>query len=316
MSIQSIIQSYSPAGKLLLLFGLFLFCLGIATLAQILILFPFADMNSLDDVAALSDFSNPRLITGMKLAQGISAIITFIIPAFLFAYFSSENKFSYLKTNKSFSTASGVAVLLLVFTAMPIINWMGELNSHLTLPAFLSEVEEWMKTSEDSLKKLTEEFLKMDTVGDLLINIIVIALLAAVGEELLFRGAMQNVFLEWTRNSHVAVWITAILFSALHAQFYGFLPRMMLGVVLGYLYIWSGSLWLPILLHFLNNGLSVLFSYLVGKGMISDAAETIGTGETPMIYVITSFVISIGLMLFIYREAERSKTANTEQPNN
>ena len=112
----------------------------------------------------------------------------------------------------------------------------------------------------------------MDGIGDLVVNLIIVALLAAVGEELLFRGSMQNIFLEWTKNKHAAVWITAVLFSALHAQFYGFLPRMLLGVVLGYLYIWSGSLWLSMLFHFLNNGLAVLFSYLIAKGTISETS--------------------------------------------
>jgi hypothetical protein len=133
------------------------------------------------------------------------------------------------------------------------------------------------------------------------VNLIIVALLAAVGEELLFRGAMQNIIIEWTKNKHTAVWITAILFSAMHAQFYGFLPRMLLGVVLGYLYIWSGSLWLSMLFHFLNNGLAVLFSYLIGKGTISETAETVGAGDTPVYFVLLSLVVSAGLMFVIYK---------------
>lgn len=300
MSIQAIIQGYKPAGKFLLLMGLFLFFLGLASLAQVLIIFPFAEMKSMNDIASLTDFSNPNIIKGMKIAQAVSAIMTFMIPALLFAWFSSEKKLSYLKVDKGFSLTSGIVVLMLVFAAMPVINWMGELNSHLTLPPFLSGLEEWMKASEESLKKLTEAFLKMDTVGDLILNILVIALLAAIGEELLFRGAMQNIILEWTRNYHVAVWLTAIIFSALHMQFFGFLPRMLLGVVLGYLYVWSGSLWLPILFHFLNNGLAVLFSYLIAKGILPDAAETVGAGDTPIMYVIASAIVSVGLLYLVY----------------
>jgi len=302
MPIQSIIQGYRPASKFLLLIGLFLFSLGIASVAQVLILFPFADMKSMNDIASLTDYTNPNIIKGMKLAQAASAIIMFIIPALLFAWMSSEKKISYLKMNKGFNIQLGLIVLLLVFAAMPLINWTGELNGHLRLPGFLSGLEEWMKASEESLKRLTEEFLKMDTIGDLFINIIVIALLAAVGEELLFRGAMQNVFLEWTKNVHVAVWVTAILFSAFHMQFYGFLPRMLLGVVLGYLYIWSGSLWLPILFHFLNNGLAVLFAYLISKGIISEEVETVGAGGTSILLVAASLAASVGLMYYMYKQ--------------
>ena len=312
MSIQSIIQGFQPAGKFLLLIGLFLFCLGIASIAQVLILLPFAEMKSINDIASLTDFSNPNIIKGMKIAQAVSAILTFIVPAFLFAWFSSEKKIGYLKLNKGFNIIIGSAVVLLVFSAMPLINWIGEVNSHFTLPDFLSGIEHWMKSTEESLKKLTDAFLQMNGITDLVVNLIVVALLAAIGEELFFRGAMQNVFLEWTKSSHAAVWITAILFSALHAQFYGFLPRMLLGVVLGYLYIWSGSLWLSMLFHFLNNGLAVLFSYLIGKGKISETAETVGAGDTPIILVIASVIVSIGLLYFVYKNRERSSVLTYE----
>jgi membrane protease YdiL (CAAX protease family) len=201
-------------------------------------------------------------------------------------------------------------VVVLVFAAMPMINWTGELNSHLTLPNFMSGLENWMKSSEESAKKITDAFLQMNNLTDLFVNLIIVALLAAVGEELLFRGAMQNIILEWTKNKHTAVWITAILFSALHAQFYGFLPRMLLGVVLGYLYIWSGSLWLSMLFHFLNNGLAVLFSFLIGKGTISETAETVGAGDTPIYFVAMSVVVSAGLMYVIYKNREEVQALN------
>ena len=301
MSIQSIIEKFHPSGKFFLLLGLFLLCLGIASVIQVLIILPYADLKSMGDLAKLEDFSNPRIVQGMKIAQAVSVLFTFILPSILFAWFCSEKKISYLKINKGFHIIFGIVVILLVFVVMPLINWAGELNSHFVLPEFMSGIENWMKSSEENLKKLTEAFLQMDNIGDLFGNIIVVALLAAVGEELFFRGCMQNIFLEWTKNKHMAVWITAILFSALHFQFYGFLPRMLLGVVLGYLYIWSGSLWLSMLFHFPNNGLAVLFAYLIGKNVISEQAETIGAGETPVYYVLVSAIISIGLMYFIYK---------------
>jgi len=299
MSIQTTIEKFHPSGKFFLLMGLFLLCLGVASVVQVLILASFADLKSINDIAKLEDFSNPNIIKGMKIAQAVSAVLMFIIPTFLFAYFASEKKISYLKMNKGFSFFLGFAVVILVFTLMPLINWSGEINGKLSLPEFMSGLENWMKSSEENLKKLTEAFLQMDGIGDVVVNVVIVALLASVGEELLFRGAMQNVFVEWTKNIHIAVWVTAILFSAFHMQFYGFIPRMLLGVVLGYLYIWSGSLWLPILFHFLNNGLAVVFSYLVGKGIISEEAETIGSGESPVYYVLISSVLSAGVFFFI-----------------
>jgi len=306
MSIQSTIQQYHPARKFLLLIGLFLVFLTVASVVQVLIILPFTDLKSINNL----DFSNPSIIQAMKIAQAVSAILAFIVPSLLFAYLSSEKKIAYLKLNSGFNLTPGLAAVILVFAAMPVINWTGELNSHLTLPSFMSGLENWMKTSEESAKKITDAFLQMNGIGDLFVNLIVVALLAAVGEELLFRGAMQNIFFEWTKNKHTAVWITAILFSALHAQFYGFLPRMLLGVVLGYLYIWSGSLWLSMLFHFLNNGMAVLFSFLIGKGAISEKAETVGSGDTPIYFVALSVAICAGLMYVIYKNRQAPQALN------
>lgn len=261
-------------------------------------------MTALDSGESLKgfDLENPATVTMLKLTQAISALLIFIIPAVVFALFTSEKKLGYLKLN-SFSLFHGAAVLVLVFAAMPLINWTGEVNSHLALPEFLSGLENWMRVKEDNLKELTKIFLQMNTPGDLAVNLIIVALLAAVGEELLFRGALQNTFSELFKNTHTAVWITAILFSALHAQFYGFIPRMLLGVVLGYLYVWSGSLWLSVLFHFLNNGMAVLFAYLIGKGIIPDEAETVGAGDTPFIFVASSLIVCSGIMYLIYQKS-------------
>ena len=252
------------------------------------------------DSDAELDLSNSVGTSSFIIMQALSVILLFMVPALLFVLFTSDKKLHYFKLI-GFNPALALIVIILLFAIMPLINWTGEINSHLSLPDFMSGIEDWMKASEERARELTEALLDMNGVGDLLVNIIVVALLAAIGEELLFRGALQNVFLEWTKNSHIAVWVTAILFSALHAQFYGFLPRMLLGVALGYLYIWSGSLWLPMLFHFLNNGLAVLFAYLIGKGVISKSAETIGAGETPVYFVMVSAVVSVWLMYFVYK---------------
>lgn len=317
-----------PSGRFFLLLGLFLFFLAIASALQVLVIIPFAGLSSADELAKiedlLSDFSNPSLVQGMKLAQALSAIVAFIVPALVFAYlthpFSSpqaaeifayegrkwRETFSYLKISRYFNLIFFPVILLLVFAAMPLINWTGELNSHFSLPDFLSGIETSMKASEERLKELTEAFLRMNGIGDLLLNLLVIALLAAVGEELLFRGAMQNVLAEWTKNIHISVLLTAILFSALHFQFYGFLPRMLLGILLGYLYVWSGSLWLPVLFHFFNNGFAVLFTFLIQQGVISENAETIGAGEGEMILVGTSAALSATLMYFLWKQRIRT----------
>lgn len=290
-----------PSGKLAILIGLFFISIGISTFLQILILLPFADIKSLGDISALTDFSNPNILKGMKIAQGVSAVTIFIIPSLLFVYITSEEKVKYLRMNSGISLTSSISVLVLVLSAMPFINWLGEINSHLIFPPVMHNIEEWVKNSEENAKKLTDAFLEMNDVSDLLVNIVVIALLAAIGEEMFFRGCLQNSIIEWVGNKHRGIWITAIIFSASHMQFYGFLPRMVLGVMLGYIYMWSGSLWLSMLFHFLNNGLAVLFTYLIHQGMLSEEAETIGASN-PIYYALASVVVSSGLLYIIYRE--------------
>lgn len=271
----------------------------------LLLIFTLTALDSGDSLKGF-DLENPATVMMLKFSQAISALLIFIIPTIVFVLFTSEKKLGYLRLNR-FNSILGVAALTLVFTAQPVINWMGEINNHLSLPEFLSALENWMRTKEDNLKELTKIFLQMDSLGDLLVNLAIVALLAAVGEELLFRGALQNTLAELFRNKHIAIWVTGILFSALHAQFYGFIPRMMLGVVLGYLYVWSGSLWLPIFFHFMNNGMAVLVAYLIGKGMVSDEAETVGAGDTPFYYVAMSLAVSLTILYFIYRNRLKSE---------
>ena len=134
-----------------------------------------------------------------------------------------------------------------------------------------------MKASEEQAAALTEAFLKMSTPGELIFNLFMIALIPAIGEELLFRGIVQNIFSRWLKNNHAAVWFTAILFSAMHMQFYGFIPRLMLGAMLGYLLVWSGNLWWPIIAHFVNNAAAVIFSYLFQNKFIDLDPDTIGS---------------------------------------
>ncbi|HEV7423641.1 MAG TPA: CPBP family intramembrane glutamic endopeptidase, partial [Candidatus Paceibacterota bacterium] len=193
-----------------------------------------------------------------------------------------------------------------LIVSLPLINYLGELNSRMSLPAFLSGVEKWMKDSENQAAELTKNFLEMHSVSDVVFNVFMIALLPAIGEEFLFRGIIQKIFSEWSKNIHVAVWISAILFSAMHMQFYGFLPRMMLGVLLGYLLVWSGSLWLPIIAHFVNNAAAVIFTYLFREELMSVDPDKMGT-EGEMSTAVISVIVLAGLLWLIYRKEKIRK---------
>jgi len=149
----------------------------------------------------------------------------------------------------------------------------------------------------------------MHSVSQMLYMVFMIGLLPALGEELLFRGILQRLFSEWTRNIHAGIWISAVLFSAMHMQFYGFIPRMMLGALLGYLLAWSGSLWLPVIAHFINNASAVVLTYLFSKNVIELDADKIGTGDE-MNVVWISIVVVAFLLLLIYRIEKNRRLEN------
>ncbi len=131
--------------------------------------------------------------------------------------------------------------------------------------------------------------------------------MAALSEELFFRGLIQRSMQNVCKNVHVAVWVTAILFSAFHMQFYGFLPRMLMGAYLGYLFLWSGSLWVSIMAHFVNNGMAVLLIWLANRGKISVDADKVGIQDNEWIVVLTSILMVAASLLLIYRTEVKRK---------
>ena len=146
---------------------------------------------------------------------------------------------------------------------------------------------------------------KMELPIDLLVAMLVIAVLPAIGEELVFRGLIQNELYRGTKNIHVAIWVAAILFSAIHFQFFGFVPRLLLGALFGYLYYWSRNLWIPILAHFVNNGLSVLVMYFYQRGSFEYDLEN--PESVPLNAVIISGVVTIGLLYYLYQYFQAHK---------
>lgn len=247
----------------------------------------------------------------LRTVQALQTLCVFFLPPFVVAYLWSEQPLRWLHLQK---TSCPAVLLLLVPLSMviaaPGINLLAHLNEQMSLPAFLQPLEEIMKEMELRAAALTEQFLQVHSVKGLLVNILIMALLPAMGEELTFRGLLLNSLTRQSDESvqtarrssfHIAVWVVAILFSAIHLQFYGFFPRMLIGAYLGYLLLWSGSLWLPILAHFTNNAIAVTTYYIVFRSQTDTSVlETIGTGDTLWLGI-TSLVLSLLLIFCIYR---------------
>ncbi|MCC6837877.1 MAG: CPBP family intramembrane metalloprotease [Bacteroidia bacterium] len=257
------------------------------------------------------NMDNDSVITMLKVMQAVSVILVFILPALLFAAFWTKPRIHYLGITKKplFSTIILAAVGMVM--AMPMINWLSELNQQMSLPEMFSGVEAWMKNSEAKAMELTDAFTRGTSVGSLLLNLFVVAFMAAVSEELFFRGMLQKVLIECFKNKHVAVWIGAALFSAFHMQFYGFVPRMLMGAYLGYLFLWSGSLYPSIVAHFVNNGMAVLLVWLANRGTIFVDADKVGMEQGEFIYVIVSIVMVVSSLFLVYRLEQKKRNVQS-----
>lgn len=243
-------------------------------------------------------YSSPDEISFLKLFQGISHFGMFMLPAFVYAWLSGINKYNYLRIS-SFPVSRLVilTVLLLVFI-LPVVGLTVEWNSNLSLPEFMQPIENWMRSTEESATLLTEKLLSDSSFTALLVNLFIMAVLPAFGEEFIFRGVLIRIFGKVIKNIHINIFIVALIFSALHLQFFGFLPRFILGVVLGYLLYWSGSLWLPIIFHFLFNGTTVVVFYLSANGIINADPDKVGTLENPFLVILPLAVVVVIMFWF------------------
>ena len=247
------------------------------------------------------NYQNHYDINILKYFQILQSIGLFIIAPFLIAVLFSNKPLEYLKISKTTGIMTFILACLIMFSCMPLIEWMVDINSHLRLPHQFSEIEKWMKDSESNADVVTKAFLNVTTAKGLILNLIMIGFLPALGEELLFRGLLVKFFGEWTKNKHLGIIISAFLFSAIHFQFYGFIPRMMLGILFGYLFVWSGTIWIPVFVHLLNNSTAVITSYLQSRGFIKVDVDKMFSFQNQYLYILFSLIATtVFISLFYY----------------
>jgi uncharacterized protein len=294
-----------PFNRLLFFVLLMIASFGAVFLIGMLLAQPIFGVSLAKLPAVLSDFGNPASIGLLKYFQILQSFGLFIIPPLLAGFFFERNPSRYLALDTSPRQAAYWLVFIALVVMTPLVNGMIEWNESLRLPASMAGIEDWMKRTEEEAGKLTDAFLQVETTGGFLLNILMIAVLPAFGEEFLFRGVIQRMLGDWTRNMHVAILISAFAFSAMHLQFYGFLPRFFLGLVFGYLFFWTGSLWIPIFAHFLNNATAMVFEALVSSGRATEEAGSFGSDNPFLIAV--SAALTGGVMFAIYRMQKRNE---------
>ncbi|MCF8370381.1 MAG: CPBP family intramembrane metalloprotease [Bacteroidales bacterium] len=236
-----------------------------------------------------------------KYFQILNSLGMFVIPPFIIAKMFDGNAGNYLAINKTPRLTTVILTGLAMVAALPIIGYTAEINAKISLPGGLHAIEEWMRNMEEAALDMTVKLLRMDTFSDFLINMLMIALIPALGEELLFRGVIQRILGEWARNHLIAILITAFLFSAFHMQFMSFLPRFLLGIYLGYLLVWTKNIWLPIIAHFVNNAGAVIYYYVSDVDISEDMANP-ASDDFPFYVVLISVVVFFVIARLIARK--------------
>ena len=223
-------------------------------------------------------------IVMLKIGQGLSSLLIFVAPPLILYGFTRHEPMRAIGFRKSVSARMLLIGVAVMFASLPVTNQLTTWNEKMSLGAFKA-LEDLLKQMEDTAGDLTERMLQVDTVWGLLFNLLVIALIPALGEELTFRGMLQQALVKGCKNAHVGIFLSAAIFSFIHFQFYGFLPRMFLGLLLGYMFYYSGSLWTSILMHFVNNGAAVVVAYFEQRNQISTSVEDFGATDSPIILV-------------------------------
>ncbi len=233
------------------------------------------------------------IIPILYITQISSQAAIFLIPTILYIWlmrkFTPQSGIWGARKPAVFTILMTFAVVVL---SLPLVSWLTEINLKIPLPEMLVHAEE-------NAGALLQLFFGNHSKGRFLLNLLMIAVIPAVGEELFFRGILQEHLRQGFRNTHLAVVVTALAFSFFHFQFQGFIPRFFLGLLFGYLMVWSGSIWVPVLAHFINNGSAVLVEFLAQKGVLQTGYEEFGQYSS-MLQVMLSITLTGAICYLIY----------------
>ena len=281
----------SPLYKLFVFFALFI--AGTLMAGLLLAVVALTKGYGLSEFSAMMGEGVGGLPTDViRASLWVQTLTTFIIPAVIFGLvFYYREFFNYFQLTRwpSLSVLGMSAVILIA--SYPLVQLSYEVNQ-------LLPVSGWMQDMEADAAEMLSEVLDMNSPGDYIWTLVMVAVLPAIGEELVFRGIFQKQFTEWTKSPLLSIWIAAFIFSAIHLQFEGFLPRLVLGGVLGHLYYWTKTLWVPIIIHFLNNGVQVSVLYFSGIDL-SQVDETASEKIEWWVVLLSTGVLFIASHLLI-----------------
>lgn len=246
----------------------------------------------------------------LRLGTVAQDVLLFIIPAAAASVMLSDNGGRLLCVDRMPSLYVTLAALATLGYSIPLMNMIVMWNESMSLPAALAPMEQWMRQAEDAARGQVEMLFGGTSWGDLAVSLLIVAVLAGVSEELFFRGAMQRILSSGPLGPHAAIWLTAVLFSVFHMQFFGFFPRLLLGAFFGYLLYWSGSVWLPAIVHAFNNGTVVYASWHSRAVAGGEEFDLNSLGVNSWVFVVLSVLFTV-IMICVLNHITKSRKSVT-----
>ncbi len=246
----------------------------------------------------------------MIFLQGFTAFGTFILPAIVYARITQSRVLPFFTLDRPVSKLLLFLAVATLISGQGLVTFSAWLNQQIAFPDWTGSLGRSLNEMNEKVDRGYRIFLDIHSFGRLMVMLLVAGILPAFGEEFLFRGIVQRIFQHWTRHGHLAVWLAAIIFSLIHMQFLNFLPRLVLGAMLGYLFLWSGNLWYSIAAHFFNNAALLVYAYFyVMQG--GDPAELQSNADFQWLPVIFSSLLSLFLLYLFKRKAQIPDTDGT-----
>ncbi|MDF1573003.1 MAG: CPBP family intramembrane metalloprotease [Bacteroidales bacterium] len=252
---------------------------------------------SVFEILDITGEENKKVISAVKFLQIIGALGTFVFSSLLISFFYTGSWLGYFRFGKMIRAGAVLMLIVIMVTALPAVNMLTDLNARLELP--FAGAERYLRQLEEQTQVLMMALVRADNFWALLVNLFMIAIIPAVGEELVFRGLIQRHLTDLFRNGHVAIIVASVIFSLAHFQFYSFLPRFFLGMILGYAFYYGRSLWYPMIAHLVNNTLGVVFYYFYMKEAAVESLEDIGTMELMPVTALIS-LMAVGVLMYLW----------------
>ena len=241
-----------------------------------------------------TDVLNPKYYDAIMWMQAVSTFLMFFLPVYIFALICYRNPAKFIGFNTRFNYRQVLILLAIVALTFPLSGALAELTKMIPIS---KSWEVYFKAKEATRAAQEKALININTFPKYIVSMIIIALLPAIFEEVCFRGAIQNILTRWFKGPWVAIIITSILFSAVHISYYGFLVRAVLGVFLGLIYYYSGSIWLSILFHFLYNGVQVTALYASSTSM---ATASKNAGDIEGSFPLWAGVVCVVLIIYAF----------------